>query len=117
MTNSVIPAEAGIHYNTGLLSRCYYVYIFARKPYGTLYIGVTNNIVRRGWEHRQGLVDGFTTTYGVQRLVHCEMFTRPLDAIQREKRLKKWNRAWKIRLIDASNPGWTDLYETVVHMP
>ena len=95
----------------------YYVYILASKRNGTLYTGVTNNIARRVWEHRQGLVEGFTKQYAVHRLVHCELFARPQDAIQREKRLKKWNRAWKIRLIESTNPEWNDLYVTVMGMP
>ncbi len=96
------------------MSRQYYVYIFANKPNGTLYIGMTNNIARRVWEHKQGLVEGFTKKYNVDRLVYCESFAKPRDAIQREKRLKKWNRAWKIRLIESTNSCWKDLYETVM---
>jgi putative endonuclease len=96
------------------MDRQYCVYILASKPNGTLYIGVTNNLARRVWEHRRGVVEGFTKRYKVHRLVHFECFARPLDAIQREKRLKKWNRAWKIQLIESSNPGWKDLYETVM---
>ena len=95
----------------------YHVYSLASKPNGTLYIGVTNNIARRVWEHKQGLVEGFTKKYGVHRLVYCEAFARPQEAIQREKRLKKWNRAWKIQLIESTNPEWKDLYETVMYMP
>ena len=86
-------------------------------PNGTLYIGVTDNIARRVWEHKQGLVEGLTKRYSVHTLVYCESFGRPRDAIQREKRLKKWNRAWKIQLIESTNPGWKDLYETVMYMP
>jgi putative endonuclease len=99
------------------MSHQYHVYILASKPNGTLYIGVTNNIARRVWQHKQGLVEGFTKKYGVNRLVYCEGFARPQEASQREKRLKKWNRAWKIQLIESTNPGWNDLYETVVHIP
>ncbi len=99
------------------MRRRYYVYILASKRNGTLYIGVTNNVARRVWEHRRGLVEGFTKTYDVHRLVYWESFARPIDAIQREKRLKKWNRAWKIQLIESANPEWKDLYETVMHMP
>jgi putative endonuclease len=95
----------------------YYVYILASKPNGTLYIGITNNIARRVWEHKPGLVEGFTKKYGVDRLVYCEAFGRPQEAIQRKKRLKKWNRAWKGELIESTNPDWKDLYETVMHMP
>ena len=99
------------------MSRQYYVYILASKAHGTLYIGMTNNIAGRVWQHRQGLVEGFTKRYNVHRLVYSESFARPIDAIQREKRLKKWNRAWKIRLIESVNPNWNDLYETVMNMP
>jgi putative endonuclease len=99
------------------MSPQYHVYILASKRNGTLYIGMTNNIARRVWQHKQGLVEGFTMKYGVDRLVYCEAFARPQDAIQREKRLKKWNRAWKIQLIESTNPEWDDLYETVMHMP
>ena len=99
------------------MNRSYYVYILASKPQGTLYIGVTNNLARRVWEHKQGLVEGFTKQYKVHRLVYYESCARPQDAIQREKRLKGWNRAWKIQLIEGVNPGWKDLCETVMNMP
>ena len=75
--------------------RQYFVYIMARKPYGTLYVGVTNNIGRRAYEHREGLIDGFTKTYGVKTLVYFEVFPTAMDAIRREKRIKKWPRAYK----------------------
>ena len=113
---AVIPAKAGIHYNTSM-ARQYYVYILASKRNGTLYIGMTNNLARRVWEHKQGLVKGFTKKYDVERLVYSESFARPRDAIEREKRLKKWNRAWKIQLIESVNPGWKDLSETLMYMP
>ena len=99
------------------MTRQYHVYILASKPRGTLYIGMTNNITRRVWQHRQGLAEGFTERYGVHRLVYCESFARPIDAIQREKRLKKWNRLWKIQLIESVNPNWNDLYESMTCMP
>jgi putative endonuclease len=99
------------------MSLQYYVYILASKRNGTLYIGVTNNIARRVWQHKQGLIEGFTKKYGVDLLVYCETLARPQDAIQREKQLKKWNRAWKIELIESTNPDWKDLYETVMDMP
>ena len=76
----------------------------------------TGNIARRVWEHKQGLVEGFTKKYGVHRLVYWEAFARSQEAIQREKRLKKWNRACKIHLIESTNPEWKDLYETVMYM-
>jgi putative endonuclease len=90
----------------------YWVYILASKRNGTLYTGVTNNLARRVWEHKQGLVEGFTKKYGVHLLVHSECFAGPSEAIQAEKRLKKWNRAWKIQLIESVNPEWKDLSET-----
>ena len=85
------------------------VYILASKPYGTLYIGVTSNLAARVEAHRAGVVEGFTREYGVHVLVYFELHEDMYEAIQREKRLKKWNRAWKIRLIEEMNPGWKDL--------
>ena len=89
--------------------KVYYVYILASKRNGTLYIGVTNNLIRRVSEHTYGTHEGFTKKYNVHRLVYYEEFSDIIDAIQREKRLKKWNRAWKIRLIQGVNPSWEDL--------
>ena len=88
----------------------YYVYILASGIGGTLYIGITNDLVRRVYEHRTKAVPGFTTRYGVNRLVYFELFEAAQDAIRREKRLKAWNRAWKIRLLEEHNPNWDDLY-------
>ena len=85
------------------------VYILASKRNGTLYIGVTSNLPGRIEAHRSHAVDGFTEKYGVHMLVYFELHSEMYEAIQREKRLKKWNRAWKIRLIEESNPDWTDL--------
>ena len=99
------------------MARQYYVYILASKRNGPLYIGMTNNLARRVWEHKQGLIKGFTQKYDVNRLVYSESFARARDAIEREKRLKKWNRAWKIQLIESVNPGWKDLSETLMYMP
>ena len=93
----------------------YYIYIVTNKPRGTLYIGMTNNLVRRGYEHRNGLLDGFTKKYNLKRLVYFEVFNRVEDAIHRKKRLKKWNRQWKIELIEKVNPEWIDLYEQLVN--
>jgi len=92
----------------------YYVYILASRPNGTLYIGVTNDLVRRAYEHREGLVDGFTKTHGVKTLVFFEPHDDIEHAIVREKRLKRWRRAWKIQLIERGNPEWRDLYDDVV---
>jgi putative endonuclease len=85
------------------------VYILASKPYGMLYVGVSSNLADRIETHRNGLLDGFTKEYGVHRLVYFEVHADMYEAIQREKRLKKWNRAWKIRLIEEINPDWKDL--------
>ena len=85
------------------------VYILASKPYGTLYIGVTSNLADRVEAHRNGCVDGFTKQYGVHRLVYFELHAGRYEAIEREKRLKKWNRAWTIKLIEEMNPEWNDL--------
>ena len=88
----------------------YWVYILASRVDGTLYIGVTNDLVRRVYEHREGFADGFTKKHAVHRLVHFEQFDDVENAIRREKRLKSWNRSWKIRLIEEANPNWIDLY-------
>jgi putative endonuclease len=85
------------------------VYILASKPYGTLYVGVTSNLAQRVEAHRCGSVDSFTKKYDVSTLVYFELHTDMYEAIQREKRLKKWNRDWKIRLIEELNPEWKDL--------
>ena len=92
----------------------YYVYILASKPRGTIYIGVTNDLIRRIHEHRNDLIGGFTRRYGVHLLVHYEQCSDVSTAIWREKRLKKWNRAWKIRLIESDNPEWRDLYPDLI---
>ena len=94
-------------------NRSYWVYILASDIGGTLYIGVTNDLVRRVYEHHTDAVDGFSKTYGVHRLVYFEQFDQVEFAIQREKRLKKWTRAWKIELIEKTNPKWVDLYPKI----
>jgi len=88
----------------------YYVYLLASKKHGTLYLGVTNDLVRRVHEHRTKAVAGFTKRYDVDKLVWFEIYDDALTAIAREKELKKWRRDWKIRLIEESNPEWVDLY-------
>jgi putative endonuclease len=93
--------------------RSFWVYILASQPGGTLYIGVTNDLVRRVYEHRTKVADGFTKKYDVDRLIHSERFDDIENAIRREKRLKKWNRAWKIRLIEETNPNWDDRYPSI----
>ncbi len=91
------------------MNKSYYVYILADHPGGLLYIGITNNLVRRAEEHKREAIDGFTKKYHLCRLVYYEFYSNPLDAIRREKQLKHWNRAWKIRLIKTENPEWKDL--------
>ena len=91
----------------------FYVYILASKKNGTLYIGVTSNLRKRNYEHREGLYDGFTKKHSIKRLVHYEIFETATTAIQREKNLKDWKREWKIELIEGGNPDWHDLYDTL----
>ena len=85
------------------------VYILASKPHGTLYIGVTSDLVERVWQHRSGAVDGFTKRYAVTSLVRFEQFGDMASAIAREKQLKRWHRQWKINLVESENPDWQDL--------
>ncbi len=92
----------------------YYVYILAGRRNGTLYIGMTNDLIRRVGEHKADLVDGFTKEHGVHKLVYFEQTDDPLSAIQREKQMKKWNRKWKLDLIEEANPYWRDLYAELV---
>ena len=87
----------------------YYIYILASKRNGTLYIGVTNDLIRRIEEHKNGLVEGFTNKYNVKMLVYYEITENVQSALQREKALKKWNRKWKLALIESENPGWKNL--------
>ncbi|HEX3140940.1 MAG TPA: GIY-YIG nuclease family protein [Rhizobacter sp.] len=90
------------------------VYLLASQRNGTLYIGVTSNLVKRLWEHKNNVVEGFTEKYGVHRLVYFELHDMMTAAIQREKQLKKWNRAWKISLIEKTNPEWNDLWPNIL---
>jgi putative endonuclease len=87
------------------------VYILASKRNGTLYVGVTSDLARRVYEHRSGIVEGFTRDYGVRTLVFAEFHQTMEDAIAREKRMKRWRRAWKLELIERHNPQWRDLYD------
>jgi len=89
----------------------YYVYILASRPQGTLYVGVTNDLARRVFEHKGDLTEGFTQRYGVHRLVYYETYADIREAIAREKAIKKWRRAWKVALIEGDNPTCSDLYE------
>jgi putative endonuclease len=90
--------------------KSYYIYILASKRNGTLYIGVTNNLMKRVYEHKKGLADGFTKKYIVHKLVYYEQTSDIVSAINREKQIKKWNRKWKLKLIEEGNPKWKDLY-------
>ena len=92
----------------------YWVYILASGPGGTLYVGVTNNLVRRVYEHREGLVGGFTRRYRINSLVYFEPHETIVAALQREKNIKHWSREWKIDLIVASNPDWRDLFDDII---
>ena len=87
-----------------------WVYIMTNQPNGTLYIGVTSDMARRAWEHREGVVEGFTKRYGLKTLVFAEQHDDIQTALQREKNLKRWPRAWKIDLIQKANPNWDDLF-------
>jgi putative endonuclease len=90
-----------------------WVYIVTNRPDGTLYVGVTSNLARRAWEHREGVADGYTKRYNLKRLVFTERHDDIRTAIQREKNIKHWSRAWKVALIVAQNPNWDDLYSRI----
>ncbi len=90
------------------------VYILASKRNGTLYVGVTSDLIKRVYEHKHDLADGFTKKYKIHHLVHFELHEDMKAAITSEKQIKKWNRAWKLELIEKNNPTWKDLYESIV---
>lgn len=92
----------------------YYVYILASKKSGTLYIGITNDLIRRVYEHKNGMIEGFTKKYQIHNLVYYEETNDVESAITREKQMKKWNRKWKINLIEKNNPEWKDLYKDLL---
>ncbi|NQD39089.1 GIY-YIG nuclease family protein [Permianibacter sp. IMCC34836] len=92
----------------------YWVYIMASNPRGTLYVGVTSELIKRVWQHKQGEADGFTRRYQIKQLVHFEESQDITAAIAREKQIKGWHRAWKLKLIEANNPDWRDLYDSLV---
>ena len=96
------------------MERQFYVYILTNKPYGTLYAGVTNDLIRRAWEHRNHVVEGFTKEHACDRLVWYEVHATAYEAIAREKLIKKWHRDWKVSLIQRMNPDWDDLYDAIV---
>jgi putative endonuclease len=90
-----------------------WVYILTNQPRSTLYVGVTNDLARRIYEHREGLVSGFTKRYKLKMLVYFEQFDSPRAAIQREKNIKHWSRAWKLKLVETANPQWRDLFNDI----
>ena len=91
-----------------------YVYIISNKKNGTIYIGVTNNLIRRIYEHKYEMVEGFSKKYGLHKLVYYEIYNTIKDAIAREKQLKNWKRNWKVKLIEKDNPEWKDLYQEIL---
>lgn len=93
----------------------YFVYILTNKTRGTLYIGVTNDLAKRIYEHKNKLCEGFTKTYSLDKLIYYEVFKNIENAIMREKTLKKWNRSWKIKLIEEKNKDWEDLYKEIIY--
>jgi putative endonuclease len=99
------------------MTRSGYVYILASRRNGTLHVGVTSDLVRRVHQHRNGLTEGFVSKYGVHRLVYYEVHDRIDDAIRREKAMKKWRRQWKLKLIEAHNPEWLNLYPALTGFP
>ena len=96
------------------MEKAFCVYILASTRNGTLYVGVTSNLIQRVWQHKEGLFDGFTKEYRVKDLVWYEQHESAESAIQREKQIKKWDRDWKIRLLEEQNPYWNDLYPTII---
>jgi putative endonuclease len=92
----------------------FYVYLLASRKQGTLYLGVTKDLVRRTYQHKEKLLAGFTSQYDIRRLVWFEIYDDPTTAIEREKKIKKWRRAWKIDLIEKENPEWKDLYPEII---
>jgi putative endonuclease len=111
-----IPASAGMTEVRviGGIMKDPSVYILASNRNGTLYIGVTSDPIQRIWDHKHDTLEGFTKRYGIHMLVYIESHDAMSDAITREKQLKKWNRAWKLKLIEDKNPNWEDLYDTLI---
>ncbi len=94
--------------------KSYWVYIMSSKRNGNIYVGVTSDLLRRVYEHKEKLIEGFTKKYNITQLVHAEEFQDINDAIYREKCIKKWNRTWKLKLIEEQNPDWRDLYKNML---
>ena len=95
------------------MKKQFYVYILASKRNSTLYTGITSNLIKRVWQHKNNIIEGFTQKYNVKMLVYYEVHENAESAITREKRIKKWQRAWKLQLIEKMNPQWKDLYEQI----
>ena len=95
------------------MTKQFYVYIMASQPNGTLYTGMSSNLVRRVWQHKSNMVEGFTDKYNIKNLVYYEVHDSAESAITREKQIKKWRRKWKLRLIEERNPQWEDLYSKI----
>ena len=96
------------------MAKQFYVYILASKRNGTLYTGVTSNLIQRMWQHKRDIIQGFTRKYNVKTLVYYEVHENAESALTREKNIKRWRRSWKLDLIEKSNPGWRDLYEDIL---
>jgi putative endonuclease len=123
VTTRAVQARGPIHFVIAGLDRqsmltvgmrSYWVYILASRPRGTLYVGITRDLVRRVYEHREGVVEGFTSTHKVKMLVYYEQHATAMAAIQREKNIKHWSRKWKIDLIRTMDPDWRDLWDEIV---
>jgi putative endonuclease len=111
LSDVIAGLDPAIQFASASSMATYFVYILASRRNGTLYIGVTGGLSRRAYEHKEGILEGFTKRYGVKLLVYYESYDDIRNAIQREKNLKKWPRAWKIALIERNNPDWRDLYD------
>ena len=96
------------------MAKQFYIYILASKPNGTLYTGVTSNLIQRVWQHKHDVIQGFTRKYNVKTLVYYEVHENAESGLTREKKIKRWRRAWKLGLIENSNPEWRDLYENIL---
>ena len=92
----------------------YYVYIITNKPYGTLYTGVTSNLIKRTYEHKSSFIKSFSKKYNLNKLIYYEIHEDINEAIKKEKQIKRWQRTWKIKLIEKSNPKWQDLYKEII---
>jgi putative endonuclease len=109
-----MPALSGHRYIVSdVMDKIFCVYILTNKMYGTFYVGVTSNLIKRIWEHKNKVIEGFSSKHDLDMLVYYEVHENAESAIKREKRLKRWNRKWKIELIQKQNPDWKDLYEDI----